>query len=508
MSSLRNEPLASSPIEATVQVIPGEKTADTRTAAPPEAVRNAPQRTFSISSHVIPGLVAALDSVVILSTALITYLVVVADFIVDPSYYAAAVGFVWVATMMLMNFAGLYQFEPIMRPLTVADKILIAFATTFLFLLAAAFSLKISDEYSRIWVGSFAIGACTATMVFRLLASRVLGRLADMRVFSRNVVIVGAGEQARKLLVHVEKSRPRFVSVLGLFADSPHELADARYPTLGRINDLDAYIRRNDVDDVIISLPWSADEQITTMVTKLRELPVNVYLGSDLIGFRLPFRPPPDHFGELPLVEVMGRPLAGWGGLQKTALDYSLGIILTLLLLPVMMLIAIAIKLESKGPVVFRQERFGFVNKIFRIYKFRTMKHAAAPEKTTIQATRSDPRVTRVGRFLRRMSFDELPQLFNVLNGTMSLVGPRPHAVDHNEAYAKMIRSYFARHRVKPGLTGWAQVNGFRGEIKTLDEIEARVRYDIYYAENWSLLFDLKILAMTFVVCLTGRKAY
>jgi Undecaprenyl-phosphate glucose phosphotransferase len=490
-----------------VQVVTREESAKTRTA-PSAAIQRVLPRTFSISAHVVPGLVAALDSVVILSTALITYLMVVADFIDDASYYAAAVGFVWVATMLLMNFAGLYQFDPIMRPLAVADKFLIAFATTFLFLLAAAFSLKISDEYSRIWVGSFAVGACAATMLLRFLASRVLGRLADRRVFSRNAVVVGGGDQVRRLLAHFEKTQPRFVSVLGLFAESSHDLTDAPYPTLGRIQDLDAYIRRHDVDDVIISLPWSADEQISAMVSKLRELPVNVYLGSDLIGFRLPFRPPPDHFGEIPLVEVMGRPLAGWGILRKAIIDYVLGTILTLIALPMMMLIAVIIKLESRGPAIFRQERYGFSNKVFHIYKFRTMHVFEDAPKITVQATRDDPRVTRVGRFLRRMSIDELPQLFNVLNGTMSLVGPRPHAVDHNEAYAKMIRSYFARHRVKPGLTGWAQVNGFRGEIKNLKEMESRVEFDIFYVENWSLLFDLKILAKTAIVCLTGRNAY
>jgi putative colanic acid biosysnthesis UDP-glucose lipid carrier transferase len=468
------------------------------------------RRKFSISSHVIPGLIVGLDSFVILATALISYFVVVGNYVEDPSLYGVAIAFFWLVTIMLMNFAGVYQFEPILRPLAFADKIVVAFATTILFLFAAAFSLKISAEFSRVWIGSFTIGACIATMSSRLVASRVLGRLADMRVFSRNVVIVGTGEQARKLLIYIEKSPLRFISVLGLFDDSSQHLTNGfgGYPRLGGLDDLAAYIRSHDVDDVIISLPWSADDQITRMVSKLRELPVNVYLSADLIGFRLPFRPPPDHFGETPLFEVMGRPLAGWGGVQKAALDYGLGIILTVLLLPLMIVIAIAIKLESKGPALFRQERYGFVNRVFHIYKFRTMKHAATCEKATVQATRNDPRVTRVGRWLRRLSLDELPQLFNVLNGTMSLVGPRPHAVDHNEAYSQMIRGYFARHRVKPGLTGWAQVSGYRGETKTLEEMEARVRHDIHYVENWSMLVDLKILAMTFVICLTGRNAY
>src|SRR5262249_48805077 len=154
--------------------------------------------------------------------------------------------------------------------------------------------------------------------------------------------------------------------------------------------------------------------------------------------------------------------------------------LLTILFLPLMSLIAIAIRLESKGSALFRQRRYGFINRTFEIYKFRTMRHAEAQDEKIIQATRNDPRVTRIGRILRRLSLDELPQIFNVLNGTMSLVGPRPHAVRHNEEYAQMIRGYFARHRVKPGMTGWAQVNGFRGETNTLEKMEARVQYDTY----------------------------
>jgi Undecaprenyl-phosphate glucose phosphotransferase len=467
------------------------------------------RKRFLISSNVVPGLMVVLDSVVILSSALISYAVFVGYF-VDTGYYPVAIAFVWLVTILLMNFAGLYEFDPIMLPLAFVDKIAIAFATTFLFLLAAAFSLKVSTEYSRIWIVSFAISACTTTIAFRLIASLILGHLADRHVFSRNMVIVGSGQQMEKLLENINKSQPRFISLLGVFSSNPQGVADSisRHPMLGTVDDLPSYIRSNDVDDVVISLPWSADDEITALMAKLRELPVNVYLGADLIGFRLPVRPAPDHFGKLPLVEVMGRPLAGWGGVQKAALDYGLGVILIILLLPLMILTVFAIRLESRGPAIFRQQRYGFVNRVFDIYKFRTMSHTAVPEKKIVQATRNDPRITQIGRLLRRLSLDELPQLFNVLNGTMSLVGPRPHAVEHNEQYARLIRGYFVRHRVKPGMTGWAQVNGFRGETKTLEDMEARVREDIYYVENWSLFLDLKILAMTLVICLTGRNAY
>jgi Undecaprenyl-phosphate glucose phosphotransferase len=464
-----------------------------------------------ISSHVMPGLVALLDSVAILSSAVILYVLLVGDAIDDDEIYIAATAFIWLVNLLLLHFAGLYQFDAILRPLAFADKIILVFVTTFLFLLAAAFSVKISATFSRLWIGSFAIAACIVTFGVRLAAGHLVKRLADVRVFTRNAVVVGIGEQARILLDHLDKSPSRFVSILGVFAERRSDGAGfSGFPVLGAIDEVESYVRDNAIDDVLIALPWSADQQISTLVGRLRELPVNVYLSTDLIGFRLSFRQPPDHFGNIPLVEVMGRPLAGWGAVRKLILDYGLGAILTVTLLPVMGLIALAIKLDSEGPVLFRQKRYGFINQVFDIYKFRTMRHMPMPEceGRTMQATRDDPRVTRIGRFLRSMSLDELPQLFNVLNGTMSLVGPRPHAIDHNEEYAKSIRGYFARHRVKPGLTGWAQVNGLRGETKTVEAMEARVRHDIYYVENWSLFFDLQILAMTAIICLARRNAY
>ena len=465
------------------------------------------KKRFSISSQVLRGLMMTIDSLVILSSGLLLYNLII-EFAVT-SYYAAAVAFVWLVSIMLMNFAGLYEFDAVTRPIAFIDKIIIVFVTTFSFLLAAAFALKMSAEYSRIWTGSFALLACAAIVIVRVITAQIIKQLADRNVFSRNVVIVGSGDQMWKLLDIIEKSELRFITLLGVFSEGGKLGAHSgHFTTLGTPDELPSFIRNHNVDDVIICMPWSADDHITSMINTLRELPVSVYLGADLIGFRLPLRRAPDHFEELPLVEVMGRPLAGWGGIQKAVLDYSLVTLLTMLVLPLMTLIVIAIRLESKGPALFRQQRYGFINKTFEIYKFRTMSYTETKERDIVQATRNDPQVTRIGRILRRLSLDELPQIFNVLNGTMSLVGPRPHAVQHNEEYAKMIRGYFARHRVKPGMTGWAQVNGLRGETDTLKKMEKRVQYDIYYVENWSLLFDLKILMMTAVICLTGRNAY
>jgi Undecaprenyl-phosphate glucose phosphotransferase len=255
-------------------------------------------------------------------------------------------------------------------------------------------------------------------------------------------------------------------------------------------------------------MPWSGDERLIGLLNRLRELAVNVYLATDVIGFRLNFESPPGHFGELPIFEVRGSPFSGWDGLIKAAEDYILGSLAALLLAPLMLLIVIAIRIDSKGPALFRQKRLGFLNQEFDIYKFRTMKHEPSSSERTIQATRDDSRVTRVGRILRKTSLDELPNLINVLNGTMSLVGPRPHAIDHNHLFSETVSSYFIRHKVKPGITGWAQVNGYRGATDSAEKLEGRVKYDIYYAENWSFGLDLQIMVMTIIVCLTGRNAY
>lgn len=463
-----------------------------------------PTRTLTFSSHILRELIMALDTSVILAVALGTYLAVVGDSPYERGYYGAAVGFVWLVSITLMNQAGLYRLDPVMRPLFHLDNIAIAFATTFLFLLAAAFSLKISEIFSRTWIVAFGAGAAICTVAARSLFAAVLGKLVDRGVFRRNVVIVGSHEQASRLLGFLAKTKPRFLTVVNSFV-SPPNAPDFVVPNWEQLSDI---LRKQRVDDVVLALPWANDEQIVEFVSRFRELPVNVYLASDLVGFRLNLHQSPDHFGDIPIMEVSGRPFAGWAGVQKRLLDYALALLFLPLLLPLMILIALAVKLESRGPVFFRQHRYGFANEPFHIWKFRTMRHEAVVPRRTLQATSNDARVTRVGRFLRRSSLDELPQVFNVLNGTMSWVGPRPHAIDHNEEYSRLIGGYFARHRVKPGITGWAQVHGLRGPTTTVDVMAARVKHDIYYTENWSLFLDIRILLMTLVVAISGRNAY
>jgi putative colanic acid biosynthesis UDP-glucose lipid carrier transferase len=238
----------------------------------------------------------------------------------------------------------------------------------------------------------------------------------------------------------------------------------------------------------------------------LAELPIDVKLCPGVLD-------PPLHIGTLarefgvPVLPLLERPLKGWRYPLKRAEDILVSTALLVFVAPLMLLVALLVKLDSPGPMLFRQLRHGFNNRPIVVYKFRTM-HASAAGGPVIQASRGDARVTRLGRFLRASSIDELPQLFNVLKGDMSLVGPRPHALAHNEHYGKLIDLYFARHRMKPGITGWAQVHGLRGETDRIEKMERRLQHDLHYVENWTLLFDLKILAMTVWAVLSRANAY
>jgi len=324
------------------------------------------------------------------------------------------------------------------------------------------------------------------------------------------VAIFGANQQAKQFLAQFQNGAKGLSEIVGIYDDDANRLE----PSLegiairGKFMDLVAAIRRGEVDDAIIAIPWENEDYLSEVINHLRELPVNIYLAFDLIAYRYNLRGSPSHFADLKLVEVIDAPLSGWKVVLKAAEDRILAALFLILLAPVFLLIYLAVRIESPGPAFFKQTRLGFNNEKFVIYKFRSMVHTEGDSSRTVQATRDDHRVTKVGRFLRRTSLDELPQFLNVLNGTMSIVGPRPHAVDHNEAYAKQIHGYFARHNVKPGITGLAQVKGLRGETDKIEKMEERVRYDIYYTENWSVLLDFRILVKTAYIVWKGKNAY
>jgi Undecaprenyl-phosphate glucose phosphotransferase len=466
-----------------------------------------------LSAAATSSILVAADTISILGAGYLTYILLITR--VGP-VTEFCVLFVWLASLMLMQFSGLYRYEVASQPWRHFPPILISLATAFLFLLAAAFSIKMSEEFSRLWMASFAATSLAFIFCSRTLISFAFAKLVDKKLLRRNLAIVGDGEQTIRLMQRLHKDRFHPIAINGVFLDCPDQMATGLNPRLAEEfrfgGDLDALVekaRSGAIDDVVIALPWSEDDRVMAIVAKLRELPVNVFLASDLIGFRTEFRSPPGHFGSLPIVQLIGRPISGWDSVLKSMEDYVLAAFLVVALAPLLVLVALAIRLDSRGPILFKQKRLGFNNQVIDVYKFRSMYcDADGPASKTQQATMQDSRITRVGRIIRRWSLDELPQLFNVLNGTMSLVGPRPHALDHNEDFAHQIRGYFARHRVKPGITGLAQVKGFRGPTDTPEKLEGRVRNDIFYVDNWSLSWDMRILAKTVVICLVGKNAY
>lgn len=466
--------------------------------------------SYPLSSTIMSGLFSFLDCVVLAAAGIGAYAYILGNPIYMREIYSFAIVFICLSYFFIGRFAGIYTFNSIMSPFVSYTRLAVTCCIVFMLLLAVCISLKISDSFSRVWIYSFSFLSFGMLLGYRIIGYLTLIQLTKRGVCTRNVIIFGSGEQANRLIAQFEKSKLHFNRIVGVFDDrqTRSSVKKSQYPILGNIKELKRFVRNNHVDDIIIALPWNADERQVDLVHQLRELPAHVHLVSDLVGFRFANKPSPHHFGTIPMIEVIDSPLSGWSVMLKWLEDRILSAILLLIFMPVLLCVAMAIKLESKGPVFFKQKRYGYNNQIFEIYKFRSMYAGEIPPSVTVQASRDDPRITRVGKFIRRTSLDELPQLLNVFLGSMSLVGPRPHAVDHNEEYSELIDGYFARHRVKPGITGWAQVNGFRGETDTLDKMEARVEHDTHYCENWSLFFDFQILAMTAFVGFINKNAY
>lgn len=323
---------------------------------------------------------------------------------------------------------------------------------------------------------------------------------------ARRLVIAGSNDLGVRLARQIGRSPHLMMQFMGFFDDrGPERQAlQARSKMLGVLKDLPPYIADHQVDIVLITLPMAAQSRIKYILDAVDDSTVSVYYAPDLFLFNLIQA----HFVELdgtPVLALRETPLSSVDVLNKRIADLVLGTLILILASPLMLLIALGVKITSpKGPVLFRQRRYGLDGKPIMVYKFRTMR-VCEDSIEVRQATRNDARITPFGRFLRRTSLDELPQFLNVLQGSMSIVGPRPHAVAHNELYRKLIQGYMMRHKVKPGITGWAQVNGFRGETEVLEKMQQRVCYDVDYMRNWSLGFDLKIILRTLVVIFRDR---
>jgi putative colanic acid biosynthesis UDP-glucose lipid carrier transferase len=336
----------------------------------------------------------------------------------------------------------------------------------------------------------------------------LLPKVLALEGMRRIAVIAGGNDLGAKLVQQIHGASLLGIQVAGLFDDrSMERRAEVDgIPTLGKLSALADYVKSRHVDLIYITLPMASQPRILNLLNQLRDTTASIYFVPDIFMFDL-IQARVDTMSGIPVVAVCETPFYGFNGVVKTLSDYVFAALALIVAAPLMLVIAAAIKMDSPGPVLFRQRRYGLDGREITVYKFRTMTVLEDGGEVR-QATRDDKRITRVGRVLRRTSMDELPQFINVMQGRMSVVGPRPHAVAHNETYRKLVDGYMVRHKVKPGVTGWAQVNGFRGETDTVDKMQQRIEYDLAYLRNWSLRLDLMIILKTVLVLFGDRNAY
>jgi len=366
--------------------------------------------------------------------------------------------------------------------------LVLSVGSAFLILIAIAYMLKIGAIYSRGWLLTWLLMSTLLLLASRPLFSALLRWLSAEGLMLRRIAIVGGGDETVELGLALNGTPG--ICVAGMFTDCA---SDGQVVPAANIDDLIAAGQRNEFDEVVISLAGVPPRRAQMLIDQLSVLPVDMWLCPNQL--KIPIIST-TLIGDFNLLHVKPKPIEGWSYVVKVAFDYIVGTFSLVLFAIPMLVIALAIKLDSPGPVFFRQRRHGFNHRIINVYKFRTMT-VAEDGPCIVQAQKGDTRVTRIGRFLRKTSLDELPQLFNVLRGEMSLVGPRPHALAHNQQFRETLDNYANRHRVKPGITGWAQIHGFRGPTVEPDKMRRRVQMDLYYIENWSLWLDVKIILAT-----------
>lgn len=380
---------------------------------------------------------------------------------------------------------------------------------TFFVVVLSLYLTKSTAEFSRVVVIAWLL-----VTPFTLSATSLLCRWWALRLYAakgqrRSAVFVGFSEDAQRLSESFKTSKMLGITPLGYFDNRlGTQRIGGELPRLGGLMEAIAWIEKNPVDVVFVGLVHARSSDIAPVVDALHDSVASVYFVPDSKLFGLGHMQYAEMAGT-PVLVAYETPFIGLARLLKRFVDVLLSSLILFMLCPIMVAIAIGVKLSSPGPVVFRQHRYGVGGQQIVVAKFRSMRNDPLPQDGEVkQATVGDARVTPFGRFLRKTSLDELPQFINVLQGSMSIVGPRPHAVQHNELYRKQVKGYMLRHKVKPGITGWAQVNGLRGETDTLDKMQRRIEYDLYYIRSWSLALDFKIILRTVLVVFKDRNAY
>jgi len=464
------------------------------------------------SPIVIAGAVRIVDFVTLSAIGIALYFGYVVPISGFHWAYLAAISGMTATAVICFQAADIYDVQLFRGRLQQMTRMISSWTLVFLLFIGASFAAKLGNEISRLWLAAFFLAGLAALVIGRMVLRSLVRGWARQGRLDRRTIIVGADESGEQLVRALKVQDDSDIEVLGVFDDRNDDRAMdscAGSPKLGKVDDIVEFARRTRVDLVLFALPISAETRILEMLKKLWVLPVDIRLSAHTNKLR--FRPRSyAYLGEVPTLAVFEAPVTDWDLVMKWLFDHVVGFLILMLALPVMALVALAVRLDSPGPVLFRQKRFGFNNERIDVFKFRSMYHEHADPLATKVVTRNDSRVTRVGRFIRKTSLDELPQLFNVVfKSNLSLVGPRPHAVQsklQSRLFDEAVDGYFARHRVKPGITGWAQINGWRGEVDTDEKIQKRVEYDLHYIENWSVLFDFYILLKTPLALMTKNE--
>ena len=468
-----------------------------------------------VSRRLLADALRLADLVTIIASGGVAFLIYVVGVLHSPwlnAYYLTATTVAAGAFVGLAQTLRAYRYERLADLSYIARRALAALGIMAVIWLVVGFATRTTDFWSRAWTLIWIGQSAAALIVTRVALAVAIQYWRRTKRWQDRIVIVGATDIAERVVEDIREHGAADAEIVGVFDErhGPRRPALAGLPLFGDLDSLIEFSRAHHVDCVILALPWSSEERIQRLSEKLGVMPVDINLAFPTQSLHRRFRDWVSAYG-VPLMQLGAKPLTDRQVFVKRVEDLVLGLLTALVVSPVLLAVAIAIRLESPGPILFRQPRHGFNDAIFNIYKFRTMYVDRADPSGRARTTRNDSRVTRIGRFLRRWSIDELPQLFNVITGDMSLIGPRPHPVGMLAAeadYRAVVANYAARHRMKPGITGWAQVAGYRGEAETIEKAKRRVDLDLEYIAHWSLLFDVRILLLTAATVISGKGAY